>query len=268
MAVTVKRYNPTHPYCSNWPFSHGIVIGNGPSRHGLDLYKLRETAAIYGCNALYRDYHPDFLFANDPNMILEILRADYKEHCIFHEWDRLPMLFLKNMEADQSWESLPTLFANFHQSQFKFYKPDSAPILLGELPDAEEYGDPETAEDFIYIPHPDHMVFVYLSPDIEEKYTFVKESYAWGAGTGINALHYALEQGGHSIITLYGFDSFTIGSWSNIYDGTPQYKEEEGHRAYCMEKGIRYVPSHGEEWSEHIHTLKAAYPNVKVEMMA
>ena len=241
MAVTVKRNNPTHPYCTNWEFPHGIIIGNGPSRSGLDLHKLAESAAIYGCNALHRDFSPDFLFANDRLMVLEILRADYKGNCIFHEWDTLP---IEQVELLQ------------------FYTADGiTPIPLGE-----EYGDPREAEEFIYISHPEHMVFVYLSPSIKQQYTFVSESYAWGAGTGINALHYALEHGGHKAITLYGFDSFTIGSWSNIYDGSPQYKEEEGHRAYCNEKGIRYVPSHGEEWSEHIHSLKAAYPNVEVEM--
>ena len=238
--ITVKRNNPEHTFCSNWQFPHGIVLGNGPSRHRLDLHKLKENAAIYGCNALFRDFQSDFLFANDSNMILEILRADYTGRCIFHEWDRIPM-----EQADS----------------LQFYTSDGDLIPL-----KEKYGDPQEAEEFIYIPHPDHMVFVYLSPNISEQYTFVKKSYAWGAGTGINALYYALKHGGHKHITIYGFDSFTVGSWSNIYDGSPQYKEHEGYRAECKEKGIKYVPTHGEEWSEHIHFLKAAYPNVEVKM--
>ena len=44
--ITVKRDNPEHPYCSNWQFPHGIILGNGPSRHGLDLHKLKEKSAI------------------------------------------------------------------------------------------------------------------------------------------------------------------------------------------------------------------------------
>ena len=147
------------------------------------------------------------------------------------------------------------------EDSLQFYTPNGDLIPL-----KEKYGDPKQAEEFIYIPHPDHMVFVYLSPAISEQYTFISDSYAWGAGTGINALQYALEYGGHKHITIYGFDSFTVGSWSNIYDGSPQYKEHEGHRAECNKLGVKYVPSHGEEWSEHIHFLKAAYPSVKVEM--
>ncbi len=241
MAVTVKRNNPTHPYCTNWEFPHGIVIGNGPSRRGLDLHKMSESAAIYGCNALFRDFSPDFLFANDRSMVLEILRADYKGRCIFHEWDSLP---IEQVELLQ------------------FYTADGAPIPLGE-----EYGERNEAEEFIYIPNADgHMIFVYLSPAISAQYTFIKNSYTWGASTGINALHYALEHGGHKSITLYGFDFFTDGSWKNIYDGSPQYVNTP-RRLECIEKGIEYVPSHGEEWSEHLPALKAAYPDVEVEIV-
>ena len=241
MAITVKRNNPEHPYCTNWQFPHGIVIGNGPSRHGLDLHKLKESAAIYGCNALYRDFQPDFLFANDQDMVLEILRSDYKGLCIFHEWGTLIPIAEKGL--------------------LQFYEKDGhTPILLGE-----EYGDTEQAEECIYIPHSDHMVFVYLSPNIREQYTFISESYAWGAGTGINALHYALEHGGHKHITIYGFDSFTVGSWRNIYDGSPQY-ENNRRRLECEKLGMGYEPTHGREWSEHVLSLKAAYPNVEVEM--
>ena len=240
MAVTVKKNNPTHPYCTNWEFPHGIVIGNGPSRRGLDLHKMSESAAIYGCNALFRDFQPDFLFANDRSMVLEILRADYKGNCIFHEWDTLS---IEQVELLQ------------------FYTEDGiTPIPLGE-----EYGDPREAEEFIYISHPDHMVFVYLSPSIKQQFTFISESYTWGAGTGINALHYALEHGGHKSITIYGFDSFTVGSWRNIYDGSPQY-ENNRRRLECEKLGIGYEPTHGREWSEHVFSLKAAYPNVEVEM--
>ena len=38
------------------------IIGNGPSRIGFALYKLPQDS--YGCNALHRDYEPDFLIAH------------------------------------------------------------------------------------------------------------------------------------------------------------------------------------------------------------
>ena len=50
-----------------------IIIGNGPSRNIIDLHKLVGKAPLYGCNALYRDFHKwDYLVAIDNGMINEL----------------------------------------------------------------------------------------------------------------------------------------------------------------------------------------------------
>lgn len=51
---------------------NAYIIGNGPSRKGFDLSLLRHSGQIYGCNALYRDFKPDFLFSVDAKMSREI----------------------------------------------------------------------------------------------------------------------------------------------------------------------------------------------------
>ena len=51
------------------------IIGNGPSRIGFDLYSLPQDS--YGCNALYRDYEPDFLICVDRRMYTEIKDSEY-----------------------------------------------------------------------------------------------------------------------------------------------------------------------------------------------
>ena len=51
--------------------SNVFVLGNGTSRLRFDLEKLREHGFIYGCNAIYRDFIPDKLFAVDTAMIKE-----------------------------------------------------------------------------------------------------------------------------------------------------------------------------------------------------
>jgi len=56
-----------------------FVIGNGTSRQGLDLESLRSSGKIYGCNALYRDFSPDYLFATDPGIAQEIEQNYYPE---------------------------------------------------------------------------------------------------------------------------------------------------------------------------------------------
>jgi hypothetical protein len=56
----------------------GFCIGNGPSRAGLDLDRLRPHGIVYGCNALYRDFEPDVLVAMDDGMLLEIRQSGYR----------------------------------------------------------------------------------------------------------------------------------------------------------------------------------------------
>lgn len=53
-----------------------FVIGNGESRKQLDLHVLRSSLPfedkILGCNALYRDFEPDWLFVHDLRMVEEV----------------------------------------------------------------------------------------------------------------------------------------------------------------------------------------------------
>ena len=53
-----------------------FIIGNGTSRKSIDLHQLKKNSPpgskIYGCNALYREFEPDYLVAVDSKMIAEI----------------------------------------------------------------------------------------------------------------------------------------------------------------------------------------------------
>jgi hypothetical protein len=55
-----------------------FVLGNGTSRKSIDLNQLNDKGTVYGCNALYREFDPDFLVAVDTKMILEINKAAYQ----------------------------------------------------------------------------------------------------------------------------------------------------------------------------------------------
>lgn len=50
-----------------------VVIGNGVSRKQIDLLTL-DSYTTYGCNALYRDYKPDYLIAVDNVMVTELAK--------------------------------------------------------------------------------------------------------------------------------------------------------------------------------------------------
>lgn len=49
-----------------------FVLGNGRSRLSANLNDLKKHGKIYGCNALYRDFLPDYLIAVDTKMVLEL----------------------------------------------------------------------------------------------------------------------------------------------------------------------------------------------------
>jgi len=58
------------------PQGNAYVIGNGPSRKGFDLNKLKDTGQTYGCNALYRDFTPDFIFSVDTRMTMQMVEDE------------------------------------------------------------------------------------------------------------------------------------------------------------------------------------------------
>ena len=55
------------------PRGNAYVIGNGPSRKDFDLTRLPATGQTYGCNALYRDFIPDFIFSVDTSMTQQMV---------------------------------------------------------------------------------------------------------------------------------------------------------------------------------------------------
>jgi hypothetical protein len=61
-----------------------FVLGNGQSRLNLNLNELKTQGTIYGCNALYREFEPDFLVAVDTKMVNEIIASGYhKNHSVW-----------------------------------------------------------------------------------------------------------------------------------------------------------------------------------------
>lgn len=58
--------------------NRSFVLGNGKSRENIDLKLLQPCGKIYGCNALYREFEPDYLIAVDQKMIMEIQESNYQ----------------------------------------------------------------------------------------------------------------------------------------------------------------------------------------------
>ena len=64
-----------------------IIVGNGKSRSNYDLNRTRngyDKMHVFGCNALYREFYPDFLVAIDEEIISEIEQSSFPNNaCIF-----------------------------------------------------------------------------------------------------------------------------------------------------------------------------------------
>lgn len=55
-----------------------LVLGNGISRKPISPESLKAYGTTYGCNALYREFSPDYLVAVDVKMIIEINKYGYQ----------------------------------------------------------------------------------------------------------------------------------------------------------------------------------------------
>lgn len=97
--------------------NQALVIGNGISRKEFDLNLLKRHKAglrgirrlqTYGCNALYRDFEPDFLFAVGTDIVQEIAYSGYCDnHVVYaNKWNiaDYPKKFYLIPE-DPSWNS-------------------------------------------------------------------------------------------------------------------------------------------------------------------
>jgi hypothetical protein len=72
--------------------NRAVVVGNSPTRLEFDLQNLKkfsgllgaDTLQTYGCNALYRDFTPDFLVAGGDGIVKEIAGSEYvKDNIVY-----------------------------------------------------------------------------------------------------------------------------------------------------------------------------------------
>jgi hypothetical protein len=57
--------------------SVSFVLGNGQSRLAVNLFDIQKRGAIYGCNALYRDFRADVLISTDRPISERIQQEGY-----------------------------------------------------------------------------------------------------------------------------------------------------------------------------------------------
>jgi len=98
---TYQKEFVNNPFNNGPMANHAVVIGNGSSRLGFDLRhfvdyvnhpidqtwkpaKSTKRFFTYGCNALYRDFAPDFLVVTGDQMVREIVGSPYpNDHIVY-----------------------------------------------------------------------------------------------------------------------------------------------------------------------------------------
>ena len=179
------------------------IIGNGPSRKGIDLNDL--DGDTFGCNALYRDFTPTYLLSGDAGVIKEICESEYPKNnkCIFPDWNPIPIDY---QEA---------LLEPFRHGQYEIYNSNPNGYSYVQIFGNEHEGSKQV-----------HVVGCDPAWQIESMTgPFGDADFSVNFFAGSNALAHACYKE-YEEINLIGFDSvwnFVDDTYQNIYAGTDNY---------------------------------------------
>ncbi len=193
-----------------------VIIGNGKSRQRMDLDKIKEKAWTFGCNALYRDFAPDFLLTVDPHCTHEILDSDYS---------------LNNKVVLSNMNTLPAEIREFL-----------------DISAQHEYENEPTGYEFLFNGWGSHENrswgnYQYITW-IKENSQIMQtpwEDDGWGLSAGIQAIRVSHHFYPKATKYLIGFDIF--GERDNIYDDTDGYPKKGTFNRMTEEfiNGFKYL---------------------------
>ena len=243
-----------------------FCIGNGESRQGFDLDKLKPFGKIYGCNAIYRDYMPDVLTAVDHGIMHEIYHAGIAQKipCYFRDWTKVPAMTYETMlyagadkvEAD---EHLKYVLKSNDRGDSKEYVMHGSNIqgivnMIKREPDKfkkdiihlEKKEINHATIKVSWIKEPDHSVS--LTDIMTEKGKPRDHGWACGASAGYVAIHREKPDE----VYLIGHDLHSAtDKVNNLYKGTKHYVAPENG------------PTPAVNWINQWYTLADWNPDVK-----
>ena len=209
-----------------------FCIGNGESRKGFDLEKLRPHGKIYGCNALYRDFTPDVLTAVDPGITHEIYHSGFafKTECWFRNWNKqnkeqYDRLVYGDLE-DEKVNNLKSYLINHKEND----KGDSTEFVVHGSSYKNKYSIYER-----YINKPDMLSQMdrelnhsglhvsWIKKDLANNITDIQgKDKGWS--TGPTSAWIAIKQCQPKELYMIGFDfTSNTGNINNVYKGTDNY---------------------------------------------
>lgn len=163
-----------------------FVIGNGKSRLSFNLNTLSEHGILFGCNALYRDFSPDFLVSIDIPITHEIISSNY-------------------IKSNKLYTNVKNSFDENFRNHFNFDN-----IIENKK------------TDFKFLMNgTNNLNYITWFSDEDFIYDFPWDDDNWGMSAGITAIRLAHVLYPNEKIILIGFDVF--GDRNNVYDGTNTY---------------------------------------------
>ena len=115
-----------------------FCIGNGESRAGFNLEKLRPFGTIYGTNAVFRDYEVDNLICCDRRMAMETVQKHYKgivytrkDWYSFFPYDNFRQLPELPWEEKEKWTQTFHMGSGLHAVNIALQNKHPIVVLIG-----------------------------------------------------------------------------------------------------------------------------------------
>ncbi len=205
------------------------VIGNGKSRLKYNLEELDGITA--GCNAIYRDFSPDILFAQDAGIIAEIMNSGYVGDCYFHRWCLLP---------GEAYEALKT--GEEHETYRRF--DDEHFAYISGL-------DNKCIDNKSYI--------IWIRKGMEKRIKELPSKVeAWSTGT--QAVYTVCHNLSPKRVVLLGFDH-EKNEYENVYANSKHYYKEDNSPDgwYTAE----YHKKEHDNWRDQLKICRKQFPEIE-----
>ena len=239
-----------------------FCIGNGESRKGFDLEKLRPHGKIYGCNAIYRDFMPDVLTAVDHGIMHEIYHAGIAQKipCYFRDWTKVPAMTYEQMlygamektEADKTLEKVLKSNDRGDSKEYVMHGSNIQGIVNMIKRDPKKFNDDLFTLEKKEINHATIKVSWIKEPDYSHNINDISEPRDHGWACGASSGYVAIKREQPDEIYLIGHDIHSAtNKVNNLYKGTKHYVAPENG------------PTPGVNWINQWYTLADWNPNVK-----
>ena len=226
-----------------------FILGNGSDRPTDKEWLNNLEGDTYGCNALYRDWEPDFLVANDWSMMVEIINSTYTGHCYFINFQELPMEALEQAQCMPEYQTATHIGEQENSSSFIF----SAGTVMTPHPVMVKDAIRNLTWTIVWLDESFRHITWGLTPKFEHM------------STGLCALQLSLESG-YDEIDVIGFSGLKNNNYKNVYEGTKNYTFDP----VTPDKDRvpeTYVPLNAGHQDGVYRNLVKQYPKTKVNLI-